>query len=84
METIIELVPTPVLENHSIICGMDISSKVFNMIVFDKEKHPKVCFEDDFKSIDAFEEAFKEYSKDEDVLAKFKYLYESNTVNFAV
>ena len=30
METIIELVPTPILEKHSITCGMDISSKVFN------------------------------------------------------
>lgn len=84
METIIELVPTPILEKHSIICGMDISSKVFNMIVFDKEKHPKVCFEESFSSIDAFKASFDHYSQDVDTMSKFKYLYDSDTVDLAV
>ena len=84
METVIEFTPAPLLENHSIICGMDINSKVFNMIVFDKEKHPKICFEEGFSNINAFEQAFNEYSQDTDVLAKFKYLYGTKTVDFAV
>ena len=84
METIIEFTPVASSDAHSMICGIDVGSKTFNMIVFDREKNDKIVCDEEAMSIDMFEKLYREFSQDEEVLDKFKYLFTQSDMNLAV
>ena len=84
METIIEFTPEAISATHCIICGMDIDSKMFNMIVFDREDNAKIAFEEEKMSFDAFKSEYLNFSEDAEVMAKFNYLFANDNSRLAI